>query len=62
MKNYKNISVGRPKCGKYSGKSKLDQHKEDILTDLEKGIKKCEIAKKYNVCPNTVTNFTRYRN
>jgi len=50
------IKLGRPKG---TGKKKLDNVKREILEDLDKGIKKKVIAKKYNVSHSTLTNYLK---
>ena len=48
------IKLGRPK-GK--GKSKLDEHKEDILKLIELGVPKTLVAKQYNTSVGNLYNF-----
>ena len=48
------ITLGRPK-GK--GKSKLDEHKEDILKMLSYGVPKTLIAKQYGTSVGNLYNF-----
>jgi len=45
VKKAQGVKLGRPKG---TGKSKLDQHKEDIIAHLKAGTTKRYIAKKYN--------------
>lgn len=48
------VKLGRPK-GK--GKSKLDEHREDILRMLSYGVPKTLIAKQYNTSVGNLYNF-----
>ena len=50
------IKLGRPK-GK--GKSKLDNHKEEILKMLSYGVPKTLIAKQYNTTTGNLYNFLK---
>ena len=55
-KKQNGVKLGRPR-GK--GKSKLDEHKEDILKLIELHVPKKLVAKQYNT---TVTNLYKYLN
>jgi len=48
--------LGRPKG---PGKSKLDEHKEEIIALLKNGSKKVFIAERYGVTPATLTNWLK---
>ena len=48
------VKLGRP-CGK--GKSKLDEHKEDIMRLIELKVPKTLIAKQYNCSVGNLYNF-----
>src|SRR5690606_12676186 len=48
--------LGRPKG---PGKSKLDEHKEEIIALLKNGSKKIFIAERYGVTPATLTNWLK---
>ena len=53
------IKLGRPK-GK--GKSKLDEHREDILKMLSYGVPKTMIAKQFGTTTGNLYNFLRHVN
>lgn len=46
--------LGRPKG---PGKSKLDEYRESIISDLKGGVTKAFIAKKHGVTPATLHNW-----
>jgi DNA invertase Pin-like site-specific DNA recombinase len=48
------VVLGRPKG---PGKSKLDVHREDIIEDLQRGVMKTRIAKRYGTTPENVWNW-----
>lgn len=48
------IPLGRPKG---PGKSKLDVHREDIIEDLQRGVTKTRIAKRYGTSPENLHNW-----
>jgi len=48
--------LGRPKG---PGKSKLDEYREVIISDLKGGVTKAHIAKKHNVTPATLHNWLK---
>ena len=48
--------LGRPKG---PGKSKLDEHKEEIIALLKNGSRKNFIAERYNVTPATITHWLK---
>ena len=52
----KGKQLGRPKG---PGKSKLDDHREAIISDLKSGVTKAHIAKKHNVTPATLHNWLK---
>jgi DNA invertase Pin-like site-specific DNA recombinase len=48
------VKLGRPKG---PGKSKLDIHREDIIEDLQRGVTKTRIAKRYGTTPENLQNW-----
>lgn len=58
IKRFKNEN-GRWGRKKGKGKMKLDKNKDIILKSIEEGVKKSFLAKKYKVCPNTISNFVK---
>ena len=48
--------LGRPKG---PGKSKLDEHRESIITDLKCGVTKAYVSKKYGATPATLHNWLK---
>lgn len=48
------VKLGRPKG---PGKSKLDPHREDIIEDLQRGVPKTRVAKRYNTSPENLHNW-----
>ncbi len=52
----KGVQLGRPKG---PGKSKLDQHREEIIARLTLGVTKKRIAADYGVSPSTLINWLR---
>jgi DNA invertase Pin-like site-specific DNA recombinase len=48
------VVLGRPKG---PGKSKLDVHREDIIEDLQRGVMKTRIAKRYGTSPENLWNW-----
>jgi transposase-like protein len=52
----KGKQLGRPKG---PGKSKLDEYREVIISDLRGGVTKAHIAKKHNVTPATLHNWLK---
>lgn len=50
------FKLGRPKG---PGKSKLDPHKDDIIEDLQRGVTKTRIAKRYGATEATLHNWLK---
>lgn len=50
------VKLGRPKG---PGKSKLDIHREDIIEDIQRGVTKTRIAKRYGTTPENLQNWIR---
>lgn len=48
------IKLGRPKG---PGKSKLDVYRDDIIEDLQRGVTKTRIAKRYGTSPENLYNW-----
>lgn len=48
------VILGRPKG---PGKSKLDPHRADIIEDLQRGVTKTRIAKRYGTSPENLHNW-----
>jgi len=50
------VKLGRPKG---PGKSKLDVHRDDIIEDLNRGVTKTRIAKRYGSTPENLHNWIK---
>ena len=58
VKKASGIKLGRPKG---TGKSKLDEHKEDILKLIELHVPKTIIAKQYNTSSGNLHKFLKHK-